>query len=247
MSAGKFAPALAAAATAALLWSMAATADEIVPPPPTVAAPSYPATPYPPAPYYPPAQPVVVIPPGSYLPPPLPLALEGPPDPMAGRPGVVFRGELIASYRYALRESWGSGGFMIYLGGEHQRVGISGTFAVDGGRSAAGLSFMTYQWGIEIAGRITERLRLGINPHFGAIAIQDATDGEWNMSAFIGGVTIDATYDLILHRGHALYLVAKAGVDYIDVQAQSPADEGALGTNNYAASLTASLGLGFRL
>ncbi len=194
--------------------------------------------------------PVVVIPPGAYEPPPgtvVPAVVSPPQDPMAPARGFVFRGELVANYRYALRESWGAGGVELYLGGEHRAVGIAGTFGIDVGRSVAGLTFMTWNWGVEIAGRVTRRLRLGFNPHLGAFTIQDATDGAFNLGAFMVGVSLDGTYDLVLRRHAALYVVAKVGVDYIAVSTGSSADQGALGTGAYAASVTTYIGLGTRL
>jgi hypothetical protein len=182
-------------------------------------------------------------PPMIYVPVPPPIiapmpyvAPQEPPKKSNG--GFVFALDLLGSYRYVLKETWGAGGIHMLIGGETGAIGFGGIVDIELGSSKAGLFYSVLNLGFEFYGRIGERVRLGLGPQFGGFIIVRRThsDPTEDLSAALVGVNADLSIDLLKSRSTALLIYARIRYDYVDSSSSS-----------YSNGVSGQLGLGVRL
>jgi hypothetical protein len=192
-----------------------------------------------------PQPPIIYVPvPPPIIAPPPPMYVQ--PAPQATQPkrgGFVFRVDLGATYRYALKDSLGAGTLRLVLGGEGTgHVGFGGLFDLEMGGTKGGLFYAVLDVGFMFWGVLGDYVRLGFGPTLGFMAIQRATDGDpfEDLSAVMIGLNADLTIDILKSappRRSALYLVGRLRYDYLDTGRTSPYSHGGVGL----------LGIGARL
>jgi hypothetical protein len=152
--------------------------------------------------------------------------------------GFVFAIDLLGTYRYALKESWGAGALHMLLGGETGRLGFGGIIDIELGSSRAGLFYSVLNLGFQFYGRIGDRVRIGVGPQFGGFIIVRKTNNNptEDLSAFLVGLNADVSIDLVQSRSAALLLYGRIRYDYVDAAISS-----------YSHGGTGQIGLGVRL
>ena len=153
--------------------------------------------------------------------------------------GFVFAFDLLGSYRYVLKDSWGAGGLHMLIGGETGRLGFGGIIDVELGSSRAGLFYSVINLGFEFYGRIGERVRLGLGPQFGGFIIVRRTNNNptEDLSAALVGLNADVSIDIVKSRSAALLIYVRIRYDYVDTG----------NSTSYSHGITGQLGLGVRL
>jgi hypothetical protein len=180
-----------------------------------------------PTPHDPPPVIYVPIPPPIIAPPP--YAPEGAPPAANKKGGFIFRLDLGADYRYALKDSFGAANLRMLLGGETGHVGFGGFFDLEMGGSKEGLFYSVLDVGFLFYGIIGEHVRLGLGPQFGFMTIQRATNDNpfEDLIGFLVGVNADLSVDLVTSRRSALLLFGRLRYDFVDTGAVSPFSHGA--------------------
>jgi hypothetical protein len=176
-------------------------------------------------------------PPVIYVPLPPPPVVK----PVARRPSTrfVFHLDLVGSYRYALKESFGGAALHAFVGGEKEAMRFGAIADIEMGASRLGLFYSVVDFGFEFAGRLGDRLHLGVAPHLGVMIIQRRTEDDPadDLAGFLFGVAGTMSIDVARFKRSTLQLIGRIGYDFIDTG----------GNYSYASGMVAQLGVGIQL